>query len=165
MQWGLNVNHLWFYNYSDAPSFFGRFLSFGAFHDKPFRRFVESPRRVNNWMRSSPINCICIASFLEACFCCWRTFSENRGISCQSFSETLQISENYWHPVQRFLKTSIPEKRNLENCGLSCQSLLEIHRISEMVWYEMHQYFNRLSNIEGTSLTLKNQKRFLFSPR
>jgi hypothetical protein len=56
------------------------------------------------------------------------------------------------------------KKEKLENRGLSCQSLSEICRISEKVWSETHQY-NRLSKIEGISLKLKNQKRFLFRPR
>jgi hypothetical protein len=59
----------------------------------------------------------------------------------------------------------IQKKGKLENHGLSCQSFSEIHRIPEKVWYETHQYLNWLSKIEGISLKLENQMRFIFRPR
>ncbi len=45
------------------------------------------------------------------------------------------------------------------------QSLSEIPRILEKFWTETHQNLKWLSQIEGTSLKFKNQKRFLFRSR
>jgi hypothetical protein len=140
--------------------FLAAILSFGAFHTKPSRRFYESLRRIDNWICGSPVNLSCIASFLETHLRCWRTFSENRGISCQSF---LEIRSNTLCSVSG--RTANPEKGKLKNHALSCQSVLEFLRMFKKIWYETHQYFYWLSKIKGISLKLKTQKRFLFRLR
>ncbi len=109
--------------------FYTVILSIDAFHAKPSRRFYESPRRIDNWVRGSPIFLYSglavlretlqrvsiilgdsmnlregLTTELKTRLCCWRTFSENRGISCQSFSEIRRISEKVWHETHQYLK-------------------------------------------------------------
>jgi hypothetical protein len=95
---GLNRNRFWFLNFTDAPSILENYFKVWLGSYQTF----ESPRRIDNWVWGSPINFICIATFLETRWCCWRTFLENNWISCQSFWEILRISKKYWHPLQRF---------------------------------------------------------------
>ncbi len=98
MHLGLNVNRLWFLILKRVLWFYTVILSIDAFHIKPSRRFVESRKG--------------LTTILKTCLCFWRTFSENRGISCQSFSET----ENDWHPLQRFSENRLPRiKKNWRN--------------------------------------------------
>jgi hypothetical protein len=45
---GLNGNRFWFLNFKEGSLILDSYLSFDAFHVKPSRRFVESPRRIDN---------------------------------------------------------------------------------------------------------------------
>jgi hypothetical protein len=48
MHLGMNVNRLWFKKILKLLRFLATISSFGALHTKPSRRFVESPRRIDN---------------------------------------------------------------------------------------------------------------------
>jgi hypothetical protein len=60
---GLSSNRFWFYHLKKGPSILDSYLSNDAFNNKPSRRFLESPIRIDNYIRDSPINFICIAGF------------------------------------------------------------------------------------------------------
>jgi hypothetical protein len=121
-------------------------LSYDAFYTKPSWRFVESPRRIDNWIRGSPINRDTKHAYVVEEYSRW----------------TAELFVNHFrrfYESPRSIDTLCSiSRRKLENRWLSCQSFLEIHRISKKFWYEMHQYLNWLSKIEGISLKLKKQK-------
>jgi hypothetical protein len=81
--------------------------------------FYESPRRIDIWIRGSPI--------IETHLCCW-TFSENCGISCQSFLEILQTSEKHWHPLQHFWRIAdlVVNPTNLQESLVWNASILKL---------------------------------------
>jgi hypothetical protein len=99
--------------------FLATFLSFGALHTKPSRRFYESPRRIDNFlieklmlltnMLGEPLNWMSIilgnstnlrelltpfAAFLGGLLTQDKEKLENRLLSCQSFSEILRFAES-----------------------------------------------------------------------
>ncbi len=94
-----------------------------------------------------------------------KTILRNCGLSCQSFSEILWISEKDLNLSSVSQRTTNRNPWKLENRGLSWQSLSEILRFSEKVWTETHQNLTWMSQIEETSSKFKNQKRFLFRSR
>jgi hypothetical protein len=126
--------------------FLATILSFGALHTKPSRRFVESPRRIDNCL-------------IETLMLFKNILGEPLNwLSTTNLREVLT-------PFAAFLEGPLTQNNEkLENRVLSCQSFSEILRISEKVWYETHQYLKLLSKIEETSLKFKNQKRFPFRP-
>jgi hypothetical protein len=104
--------------------FLATILSFGALHTKPSRRFVESPRRIDN----------CLIETL-------RLLKNVLGEPLNWLSIILGDSTNLQEvlPFAAFLGGPLTQnKEKLENRGLSCQSFSEILRISEKVWYETH---------------------------
>ncbi len=131
--------------------FLATILSFRALHIKPSRRFLESPRRIDN----------CLIEMLML-------LKNILGEPLNWLSIILGTSWNLQEVLTAFAAflggplTQNNEK--LENRLLSCQSFSEILRISEKVWYEAHQYLKLMSKIEETSLKFKNQRRFPFRP-
>ncbi len=131
--------------------FLATILSFGALHTKPSRKFVESPRRIDN----------CLIETLML-------LKNILGEPLNQLSIILGDSQNLREvltPFAAFLGELLTQnKEKLENRVLNCQSLSDILRISEKVWYETYQYLKLLSKIEETSLKFKNQKRSPFRP-
>jgi hypothetical protein len=77
--------------------------------------FLESPRRIGNWVlssrrrisnqvRCSPRIFFNNISMSPRSLQCKSKFSENCRFSCQSFSEILRISEKLWHETHQNLK-------------------------------------------------------------
>jgi hypothetical protein len=64
---GFNVNRSWFLNFFDAPAILESHFRFYAFHGKPSQRFSESPRRFDNFSRSSPIFVFSLSAVLQEC--------------------------------------------------------------------------------------------------
>ncbi len=132
--------------------FLATVLSFGALHTKPFRRFVESSRRIDNCL-------------IETLMLLKNILGEPLNWLSIILEDSTNLLEVLTH-FAAFLGGPLTQnKEKLENRVLSCQSFSEILRISEKVWYETHQYLKLLSKIEETSLKFKNQKRFPFRPR
>jgi hypothetical protein len=52
---GLNRNHFWFFSLKEIPSILDSQFKYWFISYQPSQRFVESPRRIDNWVRSSPI--------------------------------------------------------------------------------------------------------------
>jgi hypothetical protein len=125
------------------PQFKMIIWSFDVFQVKLSLRFLESRRRIGNWVHGFQRKFICITNFLVTRLCCWRTFSENCGLSLQSFSEILWIPKKDLHLSSFSWRTA------------NGQSISKILRISEKVWPETHQNLKWLSQIKGTSLKFK----------
>jgi hypothetical protein len=129
--------------------FLAAILSFGASHTKPSRILLESPRRIVNWVCSSPV-------FLFSELAILRETLQRVSTSWR-FLEYPRMIENWFRGSPRifFNNISISLKSlqyKLENCGPICQSFSEILRISDKVWYEMLQNLKWLSKIKGASL-------------
>jgi hypothetical protein len=107
--------------------FYTVILSIDAFHTKPSRRFVKSPRRIDS----------CIKDTLML-------LKNILGEPRNKLSIILGDSTNLragLTPFAAFLGVPLTQnKEKLENRELSCQSFSEILRISEKVWHETHQY-------------------------
>jgi hypothetical protein len=109
--------------------FVAAILSFGVLQTKPSRRFYKSLRRINNCLKDTlmllknifgePRNWLSIilgdstnlqevltplAVFLGEPLTHKKEKLENRGLSCQSFLEILQISEKVWYGTHQYLK-------------------------------------------------------------
>ena len=126
-------------------------FSFCAFHTKPSRRFVESPRRIDNCL---------IETLMLLTNILWEPLNWLSIILGDSTNLREVLT-----PFAAFLGEPLTQnKEKLENRVLSCQSFSKILQISENVWYGTHQYLKLLSKIEETSLKFKNQKRFPFRP-
>jgi hypothetical protein len=129
MHLGLNVNCLWFFNFKEGSSILYSYfiLSIDVFHTKPTRRFIESPRRIDNCIKDT---LMLLKNILR----------EQRN----KFSIILGDSTNLREvltPFAAFLGGPLTQnKEKLENRELSCQSFSDICRISEKVWHETHQY-------------------------
>jgi hypothetical protein len=126
MHLGLNVNRLWFYKFSEAPSIFGNYFKFWCTSYETFSEIRESLRRIDN----------CLIETL-------RLLKNILGEPLNWLSIILGDSKNLREVLTLFgvflggLLTQNKEK--LENRVLSCQTFSEILRISEKVWYEAHQ--------------------------
>jgi hypothetical protein len=118
-----------FKNFLKLLQFLATILNFGELHTKPSRSFVESPRRIDNCLIETlmllknilgePLNWFSIilgdstnlrevltpfAAFLRKQLTQNKEKSENRVLSCQSFSEILWISEKVWYETHQYLK-------------------------------------------------------------
>ncbi len=51
----LNRNHFQFFNFNDAPSMLESLYNFDVFYAKASKKFVESPRKIDSWVRDSLI--------------------------------------------------------------------------------------------------------------
>ncbi len=129
MRLGLNVNRLWFKIFMKLLRFLAAILSFGVLHTKPSWRFVESLRRSDNCLivtlillkniLGEPRNWLAIilgdstnlrevltpfAVFLGGPLTQKKEKLENRGFSCESFSEIRRISGKVWYGTHQYLK-------------------------------------------------------------
>jgi hypothetical protein len=109
--------------------FLAAILSFGVLHTKPSQRFYESPRRIDNCLIDTlrllknilgePRNWLSIilgdsanlrevltpfAAFLGEPLTQKKEKLENRGLSYESFSEILRISEKIWCGTHQYLE-------------------------------------------------------------
>jgi hypothetical protein len=109
--------------------FLAAILSFGVLHTNPSWRFYKSPRRIDNCLKDTlmllknilgePRNWLSIilgdsknlrevltpfAAFLGGPLSQKKEKLENRGLSCQSFSEIHRISEKVWYGTHQYLK-------------------------------------------------------------
>jgi hypothetical protein len=131
--------------------FLATILSFGALHTKPSRRFLESPRRIDN----CPIETLMLLKNILGEPLNWLSII---------FGDSTNLRE-VLTPFAAFLGEPLTQnKGKLKNRVVSCQSFSEILRISKKVWYETHQYLKLQSKIGYTSLKFKNQKRLPFRP-
>jgi hypothetical protein len=125
MRLGLNVNRLWFKVFMKLLRFLAAILSFGVLHTIPSRRFVESPRRIDN----------CLVDTL-------RLLKNILGEPRNWLSIILRDSTNLREvltPFAVFLGGPLTQKKEkLENRGFSCESFSEIRRISEKVLFRYH---------------------------
>jgi hypothetical protein len=87
--------------------FLATILSFSLFYTSPSWRFIESPRRIDNWIRGSPwfyesprsIDTLC--RILRGSLTQKKGKLENCGLNFQSFLEIL--SEKVWNEAQHYL--------------------------------------------------------------
>jgi hypothetical protein len=88
--------------------FLAAILSFGVLHTKPSRRFYESPRRIDNCLKDTPM----LLNIL----------GETRNWLSIILGDSTNLQE-VLTPFVAFLGGPLTQKKeNLENCGLSCQS-------------------------------------------
>ncbi len=107
--------------------FLAAILSFGVLHTKPSRRFVESPRRIDNCL-------------IDTLMLLKNILGELRNWLPIILGDSTNLRE-VLTPFAAFLRGPLTQKKEkLENRGFCCESLLEIRRISEKVWYGTHQY-------------------------
>jgi hypothetical protein len=130
MHLGLNVNRLWFFNFQESSSISYNYTiiqSIDAFHTKPSRRFVESPRRIDNCIKDTLMLLKNVVGELQ----------NKLSIILGDFTNLQEVLT----PFAAFLGGPLTQnKEKLENHELSCQSFSEILQISEKVRHEMHQY-------------------------
>jgi hypothetical protein len=92
-------------------------VSIDAFHTKPSRRFVESPRKVDNRIRGSPINrdmLMILKNILEE-------LGNFLSIILEDSTNLLEVLA----PFAALLGGPLTLKKGkLEKCGLNCQSFL-----------------------------------------
>jgi hypothetical protein len=178
---GLNVNRF-FFHCNNVPSLIDNYFKFWCISGQPFSEILRISEK--DWQLSSQFSeevYLCYKligdmlmllknilgeSWTQLPICLWEprtvSFSENRELSCQSVLEILWISEKDLHLSSISWRAVTKNTWKLENCGLSWQSFSEILRISEgLAWNASNLKY--LSQIKGTSLKIKNQKRFLFS--
>ncbi len=136
--------------------FLAAILSFGAFYTKSCWRFIESPRRIDNWICGSPRN--------RDTLMLLRTFSGNSGINHQSFLEFYKSPRSIDSLCSISRRTANPDRRKIVEPWTQLSSLCQVF-LEILVWHETYQNLSWLSKIEGMSLKLKNQKQFLFRPR
>ncbi len=98
--------------------FLAAIFSFGVLHTKPSRRFVESPRRIDN-------------SLLDTLMLLKNILGEPRNWLSIILGDSTNLREALT-PFAAFLGGPLTQKKEkLENRGLSCESFSEIRRISK----------------------------------
>ncbi len=97
------------------------------FHTKPSRRFVESPRRIDNCL-------------IDTLMLLKNILRERRNWLSIILEDSTNLQE-VLTPFAAFLGGPLTQKKEkLENRGFSRESFSEILRISEKVWYGTNQY-------------------------
>ncbi len=119
MHLGLNVNRLWFQNFSEAPSIFGNYFKFWC---ASYQR-----RRIDYCL----IETLMLLKNVLGELLNW--LSIILGDSTNLREVLTPFAASFGEPITQ-------NKEKFENRILSCQSFPEILQISEKVWFETHQY-------------------------
>jgi hypothetical protein len=140
----LTRNCFWFFSFKEIPSILDSQISIDAFHTKPFRRFYESPWRIENWVLGSWISFISGLAVLREML---QRVSIHRRDSTNLREWLTTNSAVLWKwltatVILWFSENVLQQHKRVfiyENHGFSCQFCSEILWISKKFWYKKHQ--------------------------